>query len=270
MNSMLDKLKLYPWKIRHAWNVIKGFIPASILCLRFPFLYPRNRFTGKHHNFWKINDLKSQVYVKYHISEIGKDMKIVRNEWGSIWGEFLYKSLGFIDDCMQVIFGIPYYTELDHMPTGWRKAFGVQMCKEIKEALLHVGGRKLLHEYRIVDIKEKYGELRWYDAFSVPEVDKIIYKYTYISQRTCIVCGRPATGYTPIEYWKSPYCDEHRPSASKYFIEFGLREENGDGEYNYLSDSWYDVYGYINYRDHERYEAAKQMAKDYEVARNED
>lgn len=267
--SMFDKLKSYRWRIRHIWNVIKGFIPASILCLRFPFLYPRNRFTGKHQNFWKINDLKKQVYVKYHIFELDKNMKITRNEWGSIWSEFLYKSLEFADNCLQVIFGIPYYTELDNMPTGWRKAFGVQMCKEIKEALLRAGGRKMLHKYRILDIKEKYGELRWDDNFSVPEVEKIIYKYEYISQRTCITCGRPATGYTPIEYWKSPYCDEHRPRTSKYFIEFGLKEPLENGEDNYLSDSWYGMYGYINNRDLDKYEAAKQMAKDYEASINE-
>ena len=28
---------------------IKDVFNASILCLRFPFLYPRNRFDGKHH-----------------------------------------------------------------------------------------------------------------------------------------------------------------------------------------------------------------------------
>ena len=29
-------------------------INSIILCIRFPFLYPRNRFTGKHYNNWKI------------------------------------------------------------------------------------------------------------------------------------------------------------------------------------------------------------------------
>ena len=28
---------------------IKNVISASILCLRFPFLYPRNRWDGEHH-----------------------------------------------------------------------------------------------------------------------------------------------------------------------------------------------------------------------------
>ena len=34
---------------------------SSLLCLKFPFLYPRNRFDGKHHNYmlqhilWKLS-----------------------------------------------------------------------------------------------------------------------------------------------------------------------------------------------------------------------
>mgnify|MGYP003310314085 CR=1 FL=1 len=30
------------------WKALK----STILCLRFPFLYPRNRFTDKHYNNW--------------------------------------------------------------------------------------------------------------------------------------------------------------------------------------------------------------------------
>ena len=52
------------------------------------------------------------------------------------------------------------YTELDDMPDGWRKAFGEQMCEEIKQELEEKG---LLDQYRISQIKEKYGVLCWYD-----------------------------------------------------------------------------------------------------------
>ena len=31
-------------------------VKSSILCLRFPFLYPRNRWTDKHYNNWKLYD----------------------------------------------------------------------------------------------------------------------------------------------------------------------------------------------------------------------
>jgi hypothetical protein len=96
------------------------------------------------------------------------------------------------------------YTELDSMPTGWRKAFGLQMCDEIKKAL---GDQ--LHDYRITDIKEKYGSLRWYDAGANESVYKVIAKYEKISSVTCIACGDPATKVT--KGWISPYCDAHYP-----------------------------------------------------------
>ena len=105
---------------------------------------------------------------------------------------------------LQWIHCIPTYTELDAMPEGWRKSFGIQMCKEIKQALLYDGGLKLLYNYRISQIKEKYGELCWYDCGSTQEIFKIIAKYEYISRRTCIVCGKTADGLS--RGWISPYC----------------------------------------------------------------
>ncbi len=53
------------------------------------------------------------------------------------------------------------YTEMDSMPDGWRKAFGDQMLEEIKNELVKFN---FLDKYRILQIKEKYGTLRWYDA----------------------------------------------------------------------------------------------------------
>ncbi len=131
------------------------WIPATILCIRFPFLYPRNRFTGK----------------PTHL--------------------------------------IPYYTELDALDKGWRKAFGIYICKDLKRALLEDGGRKKLRGYRIEQIKEKFGELCWYDHGGNEETNRIIYKYTYISLHTCIVCGKSADYVT--RGWIEPYCKEHLP-----------------------------------------------------------
>lgn len=98
------------------------------------------------------------------------------------------------------------WTELDAMPTGWRNAFGEQICAEIAAILKKAN---YLDKYRIVQIKEKYGSLRWYDA-GVPieiseELDTLIRFYEILSERTCIVCGAPATRITT--WLISPYCD---------------------------------------------------------------
>lgn len=103
--------------------------------------------------------------------------------------------------------GDPYaYTWLDDVPDGWRKAFVEQMCEEIKQALLEKGGEKSLHEYEIMQIKEKYGTLRWYDFNAPSKVQDIIDKYEDISADICIKCGESATVMTT--GWIRPYCDE--------------------------------------------------------------
>lgn len=85
----------------------------------------------------------------------------------------------------------PYdFTWLDEMEPGWRKAFGIQMCEEIRQDLIK---HNFLNKYRIVQIKEKFGELRWYDE-DIPigsKVWDIIEKYSDISTHTCYVCGAP-------------------------------------------------------------------------------
>lgn len=65
-----------------------------------------------------------------------------------------------------------------------------------------------------MQIKEKYGSLRWYSNGSPNGCEyPIINKYEALSKRTCIVCGKSAkyisTG------WISPYCEKHAPEGSK-------------------------------------------------------
>ena len=104
------------------------------------------------------------------------------------------------------------YTELDAMPDGWRKAFGERMCEEIREELVRAD---YLHGYRIAQIKEKYGTLRWYD-FGCTErlLHEIISKYEKMSARTCIRCGDPATKIST--GWISPYCDACADEIGRY------------------------------------------------------
>ena len=46
------------------------------------------------------------------------------------------------------------YTELDNMPEGWRRAFGLRMCEDLRNALIDDND---LDRWRIVQLKEKYG-----------------------------------------------------------------------------------------------------------------
>lgn len=113
---------------------------------------------------------------------------------------------------------IPEYdyerTKLDCMPDGWRKAFGEQMCEEIREALIK---DDLLYKYLVIDIKEKYGALRWYDRYGNDEAHEIIKKYFIMSEHTCIDCGETATKRTTD--WISPYCNKCATRFSESVLE---------------------------------------------------
>lgn len=100
------------------------------------------------------------------------------------------------------------WTELDAMPNGWRKVFGEMMCEEIKQELLKFG-QEALDDYRILDIKEKYGGLRWYDNGypSGSNLGDIIFKYEHLSQNICMRCGKPDVPMCG-DYWISPFCLE--------------------------------------------------------------
>lgn len=272
-------------------------IPQCIyLCIRFPFLYPRNRFTDKHqvspewllklsnkyyqkayteinlsYKFYKdpkectefnsiIRDVGKynfnvnltpsgilkfeSVYIdspfEFNLQKhVGKDFTITgittstnmftnhpyiiyhvhKNEITKYNYGFgfktlkicvdkfykkVYNSIIFIwDNIINRICFIPTSTELDAMPTGWRKAFGIQMCKDLKKVLKK---HNYLYKYRIIQIKEKFGELRWYSCGSPRDCEyPVIEKYEELSGRTCISCGSPAKYIT--RGWISPYCE---------------------------------------------------------------
>ena len=99
------------------------------------------------------------------------------------------------------------FTYLDDMPPGWKKAFGIQMCEELRDILIE---GNYLDEYQVFQVKEKYGRLCWYDN-GVPESiwDKYhdwLDKYEDLSKKTCIICGK--FGVMRNSVWISPWCDE--------------------------------------------------------------
>ena len=85
------------------------------------------------------------------------------------------------------------YNELWDLENGWAKAFGYELICELRDALIEAN---YLHDYRIVQIKEKYGTLRWYDFGAPDKVFNIITKYEKLSGEVCVHCGKPATHET--------------------------------------------------------------------------
>ena len=94
---------------------------------------------------------------------------------------------------------------LDCLPYGWVKAFAKEMCDE----LMYVLG-DYADEWQIVELKEKYAQMRLYHG-GVPteiydKVESIINKYAEKSYHTCVHCGAYATQYS--SGWTWPLCEE--------------------------------------------------------------
>lgn len=283
-------------KLISVFKKIGRVIYSTLLCIKYPFLYPRNRWTDKHYNCWKIIEYHRENYGKaYHlislqitdkevnseeqteyykfldtkketylrtdysgdelviylgrnkgtIEKIIKKIKLGSKIYDSSWvsgknvlvlkvnsveelkeiynGDFnclrltinqilafKIKILDWIEKYpLQIIHFPTYYTELDSMDKGWREAFGMNFCKDLRKALIRTGGYKLLFGFRILQIKEKYGRLEVYCIGYNDEINKVISKYSKLSEKTCIRCGKSATWIS--KGWISPYCDDCVP-----------------------------------------------------------
>lgn len=104
------------------------------------------------------------------------------------------------------------FTWLDDLPKGWRKRFGKDICEDLNCLFVSIN-TDFNKKYKITQIKEKYGQLRWYDTGVPVEIhkqyDNIIKKYEDLSEHTCMICGK--SGYIDYNnYWLEPLCDKHR------------------------------------------------------------
>lgn len=97
----------------------------------------------------------------------------------------------------------------DNLPKGWQIAFGEQMINELDQLLKKY---KYTKQYRVMQVKEKYGELRWYAG---PMPDGLYQehgewedKYAELSGAVCYFCGKPATTIT--KGWILHVCDKHK------------------------------------------------------------
>lgn len=93
-------------------------------------------------------------------------------------------------------------TWLDAFESGWQKAFGLEFCKELKEALIK---DNKLESFCFTEIKEKYGALDIYSLNAGYYASKVLSKYEDLSQFYCAHCGKPARYvYTKYIY---PVCE---------------------------------------------------------------
>ena len=81
-------------------------------------------------------------------------------------------------------------TLLNTLPVGWYDLI-LDMCKEIKKELVKYD---LVSKYEVIEAKEKWRGLSWYDALSdlspmPPAITDIVCKYEMQSKEVCMMCG---------------------------------------------------------------------------------
>jgi hypothetical protein len=75
---------------------------------------------------------------------------------------------------------------------------------------------KLFPDYKVQQIKEKFGLLRYYCTVDFEEsVTEIIGKAEAASAVTCEVCGEPGVMCNPLGSWVLTLCEEHYESQRK-------------------------------------------------------
>lgn len=126
------------------------------------------------------------------------------------------------------------YTELDAMPSGWRLAFGEDICREIHLELVKYN---FVDNYKILQIKEKYGSLRWYDGGT--PIGKL--SDTCVGINLC--SGEHRSSYpefnTPQYFWKEESVEHY---ISMFSEEAKTLKKEELEEYNSKAIYHYNVY----------------------------
>ena len=100
------------------------------------------------------------------------------------------RNRGLIEEYPWLDVGYEPLTLVNMLPIGWSGLI-LDMCKEIKEELVK---HDLVSKYEVIEAKEKWYGLSWYDALSdlspMPSViTDIVCKYEMQSREVCMMCG---------------------------------------------------------------------------------
>lgn len=105
---------------------------------------------------------------------------------------------------------------LSEVPNGWLNIF-IDFLPKLKKCLIK---NNFLEQYRIIQIKEKYGMLRLYDNADIKELNDLVSELQQLSEKTCIICGDKAEWRS--FGWISPYCNECKEHLEKKMQNDGM------------------------------------------------
>ena len=107
------------------------------------------------------------------------------------------------------------HTWLDEIPKGWREKFGERWAEDISQYISTLT-KKEQENFRILQLKEKFGIFIQYFSHDSEPLTNIINKYEQLSKNTCCECGALATRRST--GWICPWCAQHAPEGSQLII----------------------------------------------------
>lgn len=142
------------------------------------------------------------------------------NEYQEWLSDFTDEQRKNYDLCMKYPILIPHndaeyqyeYTMLDFFPVGWEKAFGQQFAEEVQAAIDKMP-IYVQREAYIIDISEKWGQLRVFLNVCSDELEKTLKKYEKLSEYICGKCGKHKT--KGLSGWVSYLCDDCEQELTK-------------------------------------------------------
>jgi len=90
--------------------------------------------------------------------------------------------------------------------SGWNKL--IEDCFKDIDQYIKTYRKELYDTFEILQVKEKYGELRIYTSDETPTISTIIDYYMYKSRVTCEVCGKEGQTCHRGSWYKT-LCEEH-------------------------------------------------------------
>jgi len=156
--------------------------------------------------YWKIRARYRKIYRARNFL-IWLFYELPRNYYLVKKYPFLKPQVGWGVDMEWKRSGYRYHYEetwLDGLPRGWRKAFGLKLCDDLKKALANCSYNT--NDYKVHQVKEKFGYLCWYDEGGNNLTRSAIDKYVEMSSKVCQICGKPATHATV--RWIGFYCED--------------------------------------------------------------
>ena len=134
-------------KLNSIFKYIGRVIKSTLLCIKYPFLYPRNRWTGSHYNCWKIIEYHRNHYKEAYLWVSINTIKIGGEKDKEL--RYFYK---YLDDQKTNYLRIEHDKSILRVIKGKLGKFGesIQMEVDLGEYILAAGWKKDSSEINVI------------------------------------------------------------------------------------------------------------------------